>query len=190
MPRRVKNAVHHWWPQVVSKFWTDESGHVHRIETNGDLTRSLPKSFGGVKNANSILNAEPSVWDFSFESDFDRADNEFPHLIHWLNDTMFRPSTHGPMSGRISAMDLQPEQRETLSECIASLISRSPSFRNRINLTSEYYRGRFGFSEPKPDKNLVALGVRGAQQAFKKIIGSGGKFVLLRTSNSEFIFGD
>ncbi len=42
-----KTEVHHWWPEAVSNFWADAEGQVNRIEANGDLVRSLPKSFGG-----------------------------------------------------------------------------------------------------------------------------------------------
>ncbi|MEA2893319.1 MAG: hypothetical protein QOI05_4112 [Bradyrhizobium sp.] len=187
-----KNEVHHWWPEGVSKFWAGDTGHAHRVESNGELICSLPKSFGGIRNDNNItFKSSPTVWDTSFEKSFAKADDAFPWLIAWLQ-TLSSPVTAKarPFAERLTPLTVEADRLDMLAECLASLIARSPSFRDRVSKASEYYRTRFGFPDPKPDKTLIAAGVRGAQEAFSKALRLGGKFVVLLGGDQEFVFGD
>jgi hypothetical protein len=187
-----KNEVHHWWPEAVSKFWTDAEGQVNRIDSSGGLIRSPPKSFGGIRNDNNItFKSSPTLWDMSFERSFAKADDAFPWLIKWLQTLSSPvPAKPGPLAQRLTPLTVEAGRLDTLAECLASLIARSPGFRDRVSKTSEYYRARFGFPDPKPDRTLVAAGVRGAQEAFSRMLRMGGKFVVLKAGEQEFIFGD
>jgi hypothetical protein len=192
MQEKPKNEVHHWWPEAVSKFWADAEGQVNRIESNGATLRSLPKSFGGIRNDNNITyKSSPTVWDTSFEKSFAKADDAFPWLIEWLQE-LSSPiaAASRPFAERLTPLTVETGRLNMLAECLASLIARSPSFRDRVRRTSEYYRAQFGFADPKPEKTLVAAGVRGAQEAFSRVLRAGGKFVVLKAGEREFIFGD
>lgn len=192
MHEKLKNERHHWWPQGLSKFWGDDTGHAHQLACNGDLARSLPKSFGAIRNDNNItFKNVPTVWDESFEKTFAKADDAFPSLISWLR-SLASPvvAKVGPFAERLTPLVVTKERQDMIGECLASLIARSPSFRQRISKTAEYYRGRFGFKDPAPDKSLIGLSVRGAQKEFSNTLKSGGKFVVLFSGQQEFIFGD
>jgi hypothetical protein len=192
LPPKLKNELHHWWPRSLSKFWADDLGHAHCISAAGELVRSYPKQFGAIRNDNNIGKGDaPSVWDESFEATFAKADSAFPSLVEWIRSLKapIAPSEI-PLAQRLTPFILENSQRHVLAECLASLIARSPNFRNRIRLTTEYYRSRFGFADPTPDKNLIGANVRGAQRVFSSAIRAGGKFTILLSGESEFIFGD
>jgi len=192
MSNKPKNERHHWWPQAISKSWADDSGFVHRLEPDGKVLRSPPKSFGAIRNDNNITyKNSPTVWDMSFEKVYAKADDGFPWLIEWLKTcTSGIAAKEGAFPIRLTPLSAEPKRLEMLAECLASLIARSPSFRDRVSRTSEHYRGLFGFPDPKPEKTLVAAGVRGAQEAFSCALRSAGKFVVLHAGKQEFIFGD
>jgi hypothetical protein len=48
------NETHHWWPKSLSQFWAGTDGHVRQVTPDGKIVRSLPPSFGGIKNAHHI----------------------------------------------------------------------------------------------------------------------------------------
>lgn len=192
MVDRLQNALHHWWPRSLSKFWADATGHVHRLSSNGDLDRSFPQQFGAIRNNNNIRSGDaPSLWDHSFENTYSKADNAFPDVVRWLQ------SLKSPISAvnikkreRISPIIIEEKQRDILAECIASLVSRSPSFRNRIAITAEYYRARFGLPDPTPPKSLIGVNARHTQKIFSDTIRGSGKFAVLLSGEGEFVFGD
>jgi hypothetical protein len=158
-----KNERHHWWPQALSKFWADDSKLVHRLEPDGKVLRSPPKSFGAIRNDNNITyKNSPTVWDMSFEKVYAKADDGFPWLIEWLKTcTSGIAAKEGAFPKRLTPLSAEPKRLDMLAECLASLIARSPSFRDRVSRTSEHYGGLFAFPDPKPEKTLVAAGVRG-----------------------------
>ncbi len=192
MSRKIKPELHHWWPRGLSKFWGNADGFAHRIDSDGDLLRSLPKAFGAIRDAHTIRlgGDKDSPWDQSFESDFDKADNDFPALARWLNGLR---SPHAAedvdFAKRLSPLIVTDQQTDTVGECLASLIVRSPGFRATVRRTTEYYRARMGMSEPAADKNLIGLNVRSAQRLIAPAMKR-GKFVVLLAGEREFIFGD
>lgn len=76
-----------------------------------------------------------------------------------------------------------------LAECLASLIIRSPNFRHRVRLTVDGYREGFGLQEPA-NKNLIGMNVQHSQKMLSACFVRRGKFVVMRASEGEFIFGD
>jgi len=192
MRGKLKNELHHWWPRALSKFWADHSGHAHCLSWDGELLRSLPKSFGAIRNDNNIVfKDEPTPWDESFEKTFANADSGFPGSITWLQGlTSPIAASAKPFAERLTPLAVERDRQDTLAECLASLIARSPNFRQRIRITTDYYRGRFGLPAIGADKTLIGMNVRRAQKTFSEAMRGGGKFVVLHSGAQEFVFGD
>jgi hypothetical protein len=197
MPLKLQNERHHWWPETVSKFWANGDGLVHRLTPDGKTLSSQPKSFGVIKNDNTIkMAAQPTVWDESFESTFNAADSEFAWLIEWLQ-TLTSPipaiepvASRDAFAARITPFTLEEKRHAQLAECLASLIIRSPGFRNRVRLQTEEMRRRMGFPDPTAEQKLIGMNVRGGQRMLSDAMARGGKFAVLRSGLREFIFGD
>ena len=192
MDKKIKSELHHWWPRSLSKFWASADGRVSCLRSQGELIRSLPKSFGAIRNDNNItLASRPTVWDESFERAFAKADNHFPDLVSRLQRLSCEiPATDGAFEKRIQPLILNAEMHGMLSESLASLVARSPSLRNRVRLTTEYYRTRMGFPDPSASSALIGLNVRDAQRVLRDAFVSRGKYAVLFSGSSEFIFGD
>src|SRR5207249_971186 len=84
-----KSQRHHWWPVSVSDRWKDVDGCTHWLLTDGEVRRIPPKNLGVIGNAHHIKldkdRGEATVWDQSFEKEFQRADDNFPSVIDWLD---------------------------------------------------------------------------------------------------------
>ena len=192
--RQMKTAKHHWWPRGLSTFWADETGGAHQLRPDGMVTPPCPpKSFGSIKNANAI-HFEPvgtSPWDTEFELAYDAADTAFPHVAAWLQ-SLSSPvaASASPFEERLSPLSVEDGQRKIVGECLASLISRSPSFRSRVQCFVEDIRQGAGLPDTKADKTLIKMNVRRTQERFSREIGSRGKFAVLVSGEEEFIFGD
>jgi hypothetical protein len=190
--KSLRNELHHWWPECVSRFWADTDGHAYMMTPDGNVVRSLPGQFGAIRNAHTIkLAKKPTVWDESFEGVFGSADSNFGALIAWLGEVARADGpTLGAFDKRLSPLLLSTEQHSRLADCMASLIVRSPRFRFCIRLTTEHYRARFGMPDPTADKSLIAMNMRNCQKTFRDAIASGGKFLVMSSAGREFIFGD
>ena len=97
---------------------------------DGTLRRSSPNNFGVIGNGHHIkLSDDPnqaSVWDESFEREFQDADANFPTVIHWLQG-LEREDRHGSeLRNRFFPQSAQSEQIGPLIECLVSLAVRSP----------------------------------------------------------------
>ncbi len=191
MPKH-KSARHHWWPECVSKKWADQKGGVHRISPDGNVIRAKPSAFGVIGNAHLIKvdhrNNKPSPWDESFEKEFDRADNEFPQLVEWM-ESIPRPerATGGPLHSRFKARAAPQDQLEKLAECLVSLAVRSPLNRNAAASLAEHLRGPL----PERERNaLIGMNMRATHREVVLRLGSHAKFVLIYSPDREFIFGD
>ena len=158
---------------------------------DGKKVSSPRSNFGAIGNAHHIKFGENNPWNSTFEPVFDRADTEFPDLANWLmtleaNTT----SPNAPFQDRFMAQALSRERRRQVAAGLSSLIVRSPRSRNNIRLTVEYYLQRFGVERDHIDKTLIAGNMRANHQAFTEAIDGGGKFVVLISDASEFIWGD
>lgn len=99
------------------------------------------------------------------------------------------------MAQRLLPQEATSAEIEALSEVVASLIVRSPQFRNRIRVGVEYFRKQMGLRDYAADKALIGLNMRNCQREFVRSIAgpekSGtGKFCVLHSDSAEFIFGD
>jgi len=189
---KLKSAKHHWWPEGVSKYWKNSNGDVHRISPNGENLCIPPKNLGVIGNGHHIkLGKSPdesTVWDESFEGQFDAADSSFPKVIDGLisisNEIKLQS---GSLSSRFVKFDLNEKEIPNLVESMTSLVVRSPMTRSAVVQLAEQLRGPL----PEPEKNkLIGLNLRNGQRTLAGSIGQSGKFVLLFSPNREFIFGD
>lgn len=172
----------------MSSYWEDRNGCVTRISPNGAELRSPPAQFGAITNAHAVNLDGP--WSFSFEKSLDPVDSRFPSLVQEL--LTFESATQGAsdnLSDRLIGHVVSDNLLSDLSLAIASLIVRCPGNRFREASTVEYYQRRFGFENPKADKNIVALNIRDKLNIVRRNF-LGGKFVILYSDQSELIYGD
>lgn len=183
----ITSERHHWWPKSLSRYWAGPDGCVTRLSWDQVETRKSPASFGISTHAHNIR--LQGGWGGSFESTFEKADGQFPALLDWL--AALEPKAlkqRADLTRRLTAQALPPERRRQLAECLASLIARSPGFRNLIRLTVE--DARTGPEEVAANKTLIAANVNGCYEKFARSIGGGGKFLVAYSGFGEFVFGD
>lgn len=184
----LKSEKHHWWPRCVSNHWVADDGKVARIDPTGRIVRSNPENFGVISNGHHIkldhANDQPTVWDTSFEREFDRADGGFPGLIEWLS-SLVHP--HNARHGRFAEQPAEDHQITTLTESVVSLVVRSPRNREASVGLAEHFRGAL----PTKERNaLIALNMQRKQRMIADSIGHRGKFAVLISRDRELIFGD
>lgn len=187
--RPLKTELHHWWPRTLAEHWQDEHGLITMVRPNGEMRRAPPGAFGAVTNAYHIKIGGP--WDSTFEPLFNRADSEVNDTISWLlslEATTADPNA--PRLDRILSQSLQLERQCQLARVLASLIARSPRTSNEIRSTTEQFRLQFGFVDPKPEDHLVATNQRGLYDAYRKLMEGSGRWAVLYSDSTEFIFGD
>lgn len=184
----IKTGLHHWWPKGLSSYWGDDDDCVTRITPAGEELRSPTAQFGGITNGHTVKLNGP--WSFSFESNFDTIDSRLPYLVEDLLKLEAIPSRNDqPIEERLQAHNVNDEFLVEIGLTIASMIVRSPSHRNRVVKTAEYYQGRLGFSEPKADKNLINIALSRKLSLIARNF-DGGKYVVACSDEEEFIFGD
>ncbi len=184
----IKTGLHHWWPKGLSSFWAGDDNCVTRITPEGEEKRSPTAQFGGITNGHTVKLDGP--WSFSFESRFDAIDSRLPYLVEELLECEAKTSsTTQPLEERFQAHSTKDSFTKELGATLASLIVRSPHHRNSIKKTTEYYQGRFGFTEPNVDKNLINMNLAHKLEMISENF-HGGKFIIAFSDEAEFIFGD
>ncbi|MFY7835981.1 MAG: hypothetical protein ACOVQ0_06840 [Novosphingobium sp.] len=189
---KLKSERHHWWPECVSQYWADGEGGVHWLLPSGKVRRSVPKNFGVIGNGHAIkLGDEPtvgSVWDTSFEAEFQNADNNFPMIIDWLNSLdRCSPPFERSVGSRIVPVPVEDQQFATMIECLISLAARSPKHREQGVALAEEHRG------PLPERERNALIGANIQRTLRNAVrnlGGRGKAMVIFSPEREFIFGD
>lgn len=190
MPR-LKSARHHWWPECLSAKWTSNDGKTGWVRPDGTCIRIPPKDLGVIGNAHHIKLAstpgDSSPWDTTFESEFDRADTNFPAVISWLESlpSSYLPNT--PATDRFLGVRAGERELKILTECVVSLAVRGPMNREASVALAEHFRGRL----PSPERDaLIGANMRQSQRIISDSIGANAKFVVLISQSKEFIFGD
>lgn len=189
--RRLKSARHHWWPKCVSKHWVGRDGRVGRLTPDGSVRRVSPSSLGSIRNAHLIRLDRDSrtYWDQDFEGEFSKADATFPGVIQWLKD-VGATSDRRPKGERYRYTEIGATQQNLrdLAVCLISLAVRSPS--NRESAASMVTHVRDDPNIPSWEiDNLVGVNIRNDQKKLSEQAGE-GKFAILLSKRSEFIFGD
>jgi hypothetical protein len=158
------------------------------MSPNGRRLRERPASFGVEDHTHNVRVGAP--WHFSFEETFNRADNAMGSVVDWLITLEAKRTDGGSFGDRLLGQAMNREQRDGLSECLASLVVRSPAMRNRIRRGVEHYRQRFGIADYEADKTLVAMNMRPLLDGFTRRLAQTGKFAVLFSEEREFTFGD
>jgi hypothetical protein len=175
--KQLKSALHHWWPQCVSKHWLNDEGVINHLFWNEyNVPQTNPRNFGAIRDAHLIKYASyPTDWDESFEGFFGSADEAFPKILDWLIDLQEKtPSLQDEEQGNL----------DILLECLLSLVVRSPRFRNQIKINIEK------ITNQNTDENLIKINQRDTLNSFKKSLLGQGKFAVIYSKEKEFIFGD
>lgn len=154
--------------------------------------RQAPKNFGVIGHGHSIklsrTPGEATVWDYNFESEFQRADDNFPNVIKWLGELgREKRLTAATLTERFVPQHAPEDKLNLLIEGIVSLAVRSPMNRNAAVSLAEDFRG--GLPEREREA-LVALNMRYQQRMAADAIGTRGKFAVIYSPDREFIFGD
>lgn len=189
---KLKSERHHWWPECVSQYWADSEGGVNWLLPNGEVRRAAPKNFGVIGNGHLIkLGDDPavgSVWDTSFEAEFQSADNNFPRIIEWLNALdRCDPPFERPVSTRIVPNPVEDQQFADMIECLVSLAARSPKHREHGVALAEEFRGPL----PEQERNsLIGANIQRALRNAVRNLGGQGKAMVIFSPDREFIFGD
>jgi hypothetical protein len=187
--RRFPSKRHHWWPKALSGFWAGSDGMVSQLLHNGEETRQVPSEFGHDKHSHNLRMGGP--WDSSFEHMFNRADSSMKDFISWLGSLeVARERQARPIAERLIGQRMANEQRAMMSECLASLIVRSPQLRHRMGRRLHGYDGIFPPMDETGTATAVAYNIRGLFRPFTNHMTVGGKFALLLSDDREFIFGD
>ena len=189
---KLKGEQHHWWPRCVSRYWADIHGTVGRIEPSGRIVPVLPRGLGSIGNGHhgklsNKAGFNTTDWDFTFEQEFADADGRFTDVISWLNSLKHAPIVGDALRDRFRAQPATDDLLRALTECVISLVIRSPMNRDAFALLPE----RFGLPASNADRNaVISMNMHGKQRAMSDSIGSTGKFAVLFSSSREFIYGD
>ncbi|MGZ5782841.1 MAG: hypothetical protein ACXWI3_05690 [Croceibacterium sp.] len=189
---KVKSERHHWWPECVSEYWADPDGGVHWLQANGEVRRATPNNFGVIGNGHLIkLGDDPavgSVWDTSFEAEFQAPDSNFPRIIEWLNSLdRCDPPFDRPIRSRVLPQPATDEQFSALIECLVSLAARSPMYRETAASLAEHYRGPL----PERERNvLIGANIQRTLRNAVRNLGDRGKAMVIFSPEREFVFGD
>jgi hypothetical protein len=186
---------HHYWPECVSNFWKDTDGRVIRLAWDETELWSPPKNFGVIKDGHRMKEAPP--WDTSIESMFGNADSNFPAVISWLQSLVPVPQSPDlSMGKRIKSESCSEETIDSLGECLASIVVRSPAFRSKILLELIELRkmvrpGGMPFRDKQESHNLIVGNLSthytGAIQLLQR---KSTKFLVLICPDSEFVFSE
>lgn len=191
MPK-VKSARHHWWPEGVSKHWANSDGCVNRLLPSGEVLPAPPQNWGVIGNGHAIkLGDDPalgSVWDSSFESEFENADSNFPWLIDWLASLeRCAPPYEMPIRARFVTVSVEHQKFVMMIECLVSLAARSPMHREQGAAMAEHLRGPL----PKRERNvLIGMNIQRTLRNAVRHLGGRGKAMVIFSPEREFIFGD
>lgn len=189
MRKLIRGEGHHWWPMSLSRYWTNEKGRIGRITPNDRAKFISPKGIAKIGDGHNILFDEPSPWESTFEDDFDSSDSDFPGVVDWLGALTQQHTDGGEIQSHESyrTHDAADEDLSLLTSCLSSLVVRSPRYRNAMTSAAESFRGPLGKKELK---RLAAFNLLHKQEGLSKALGHRGKFVVLFSQESEFIFGD
>ncbi|WP_301508422.1 hypothetical protein [Variovorax sp. CAN15] len=190
MPK-LKSERHHWWPRCVSRRWSAADGKIGWIKPDGTEIRVPPDQLGLINNGHHVKlasdTADSTPWDFSFEKEFNAADNHFPSLITWLESLERKSPESSEPASRYLAQPATDEQLCAFTESVVSLAVRSPATREASVAFAEDLRGPLASSERNA---LTGLNMRNYQRTIADSIGANAKFAVLFSPKKEFIYGD
>ncbi len=116
------------------------------------------------------------------------ADKGFPSVITWLQSLDRKyVSDAKTLTERFISENVDDDQIAQLVESVVSLATRSPMHRESSVRIAENLRGPL----PETERNaLITMNMRDSHKNAISSIGTKGKFVVLYSPCSEFIYGD
>jgi len=184
---KKKGARHHWWPKSLSTHWTNESGHIHRIDPSGKTIRSTPLALARISGGHDIVFDQPSNWEQSFEQYFDRPDGNFPKVVTWVQSIVQKHSPTSSDPNGFCEHQCSDDDLLRLFECMLSLVIRSPRFRSSAVEFAESLRGSL---PAKEQKRLAAANLKNSYSSLTNDLRAEGKYVVYVSESEEFLFGD
>jgi hypothetical protein len=185
----LKSERHHYWPKALSAFWADSEGQTSRISCDGTVLRIPPHNFGVIGNAHHVKLGDP--WEHTIETAFQSADSNIKPVVEYLLSQKPKAGfSKRQLEKRMSGFDMPKDKRAQLGECIASLIVRSPAFRNLMRLTADSGRDGLAYDSATDANNLIASNIGIEYRRISRSLKTGGKMVIMYSEASEFIYGD
>ncbi|MCY4095718.1 MAG: hypothetical protein OXG05_11420 [Gammaproteobacteria bacterium] len=191
--KNVKSALHHWWPQGVSRFWANQKGLVTRLSPDGITTEAPPKNFGAIRNAHQIVIRDSSndgsvTYRESFEHLFNSVDRQFPTVIEWLKSLERRAvEFHLPFRKRFHVVSAPEDKLRYLIQGLFSLVVRSPLNRDACIAAAEFVRSHISKEEREV---LITANLKNCLGNSMRRVDTSGKLIVCYSQNREFIFGD
>jgi hypothetical protein len=187
MRQAVRGEKHHWWPKSLSRYWFNDEGFLHCIDTNEQDIISKPENFGQISNGHNIIFDDSMNGVFTVEQIFDTADGYMPKMVEWFELLISKPTNdNSNMPLVIDSMGFE-EHLNVVRECIISLIVRSPKYRYSKQQFTAQFRGSV---EKRESMGLVAANIHQSYSALTSSFRDCGKLVIISSENSEFIYGD
>ena len=188
----ITPAKHHWWPETLSSYWADEEGGVTWLRPDGTSIKSSPKQFGAIRDGHTVrmsnVSGEDTVWDHSFEKDFDQADASFHRVLNWLNNLdRCGPPFETSLAKRFVATSVSQQSFNELLICAFSLVVRSPKFR-RLAGAYSIHHGLPGHE--RSVTRVMLANMRHGLENLTRAFGGSGKAVAIFSPERELIFGD
>lgn len=159
---------------------------INRVDAEGNISRSNPTGTGRISDGHNIRLNSP--WDTRFEGYFDRPDRNFPHIVNWVESLVNLHRNSDVSSDEVyCAHSYNEDELQPLCEGLISLAIRSPNFRQGILRSIERVRS----SLPKDEhKTLIAANLMQTYSLVTQNALGRGKFLILFSDSSEFIYGD
>ena len=203
MVKNNNSRVHHWWPVVLQRYWTDKKGDVSWINSNAEVQKKRAKNRQIGKTHRGHTMDKGSVWELNFEDIFSDVDNAIPDLLNVLQSLKPFGKTPREFVKLISISlrkekkfkdickfyELDDDVRRSLLLLIYSLLIRSPAKR----LGYENYPKMFGLER---DENVGKDNMFQCYSVAKKLcensLNSDQFFVAIHSPpySKPFLFGD
>jgi hypothetical protein len=188
----LKSREHHWWPVGLQKYWKDEQGSVSSIDPDGNIQRNRVANRKIAKKSHGHTRLRGTFWEANFEDEFASADNNASKVV----DELLKLEPPGNRAAEFLGLQLRDRCRfyhldedihRSLLLLLLSLLIRSPANRFRW----QNYPARFGFP---PSKDTGKGNMQQQFQIAKKLCDTSSLanqyFVLIHSSDIEFVFGD
>ncbi|WP_309084064.1 DUF4238 domain-containing protein [Chelativorans sp.] len=185
---KLKSEQHHWWPKSLSKSWADNAGKVTRITPDGERLSLEPHKFSSLRNAHHVELDGP--WTHTYEPLFHDADSAFPKLVTELLqlDPIFGKSLNGSRNRFSEKMSFNTETARLLAECVASLVVRSPRFRDIVMRSVNSFGA---YKDPVSERHqIIAMNIGSCFPAVTRSLEHCGLKFVLFSGDDEFVFGD
>ena len=188
--KNVKSALHHWWPQGVSRFWANQKGLVTRLSPDGITTEAPPKNFGAIRNAHQIVIRDSSndgsvTYRESFEHLFNSVDRQFPTVIEWLKSLERRAvEFHLPFRKRFHVVSAPEDKLRYLIQGLFSLVVRSPFNRDACIAAAEFVRSHISKEELFREQHETS---RYVGKTDRLLLPEQGVYLWRRLSSHNFI---